>query len=43
MEEKALAELKVQVDNFPDKAGFITVHSQNTLDRANDFLKTIIS
>ena len=41
MEEKALAELKVQVDNFPDKAGFITVHSQNTLDRANDFLKTI--
>lgn len=42
MEEKALEQLKVQVSNFPDRAGFITVHSQNTLDRANDFLKEII-
>jgi len=41
MEEKALEELRVQVSNFPDRAGFITVHSQNTLDRANDFLKDI--
>jgi len=41
MEEKALEELKVQVNNFPEKAGYMTVHSQNTLDRANDFLKDI--
>ena len=42
MEEKALEDLRVQVIKFPDRAGFITVHSQNTLDRANDFLKDII-
>jgi len=38
MEEK---ELKTQALALPEKAGFITVHSQTTLDRANEFLKTV--
>ena len=42
MEETALERLRVQVSNFPDRASFITIHSQLTLDRANDFLKDIM-
>jgi len=38
MQEK---ELKTQALALPEKAGFITVHSQTTLDRANEFLKTV--
>jgi len=38
MQEK---ELKTQALVLPEKAGFITVHSQTTLDRANEFLKTV--
>lgn len=36
-----LKDLEIRVSSFPDRASFIAVHSQATLDRANDFLKTI--
>jgi len=41
MEEKALQQLRTQSSHFPERAGFIVVNSQNTLNRANDFLKDI--
>jgi len=40
-EETQLAELRTQSSHFPERAGFIVVNSQNTLNRANDFLKDI--
>jgi len=36
-----LKDLEDRVSSFPDRATFISVHSQATLDRANEFLKTI--
>jgi len=41
MQETQLAELRTQSSHFPERAGFIVVNSQNTLNRANDFLKDI--
>ena len=41
MEEKALQQLRTRSSHFPERAGFIVVNSQNTLIRANDFLKDI--
>ncbi|MBA7629292.1 hypothetical protein ES703_36790 [subsurface metagenome] len=41
MEEIQLRELRTQSSSFPDRATFISVHSQATLDRANEFVKTI--
>jgi len=40
-EETQLKELRTQSSHFPERAGFIVVNSQNTLNRANDFLKDI--
>lgn len=36
-----LKDLETRASSFPERANFITVHSQATLDRANEFLKTI--
>ena len=41
MEQTQLKELRTQSSSFPDRATFISVHSQATLDRANGFVKTI--
>lgn len=41
MQETQLKELRTQSSHFPERAGFIVVNSQNTLNRANDFLKDI--
>ena len=41
MEQTQLKELRTQSSHFPERAGFIVVNSQNTLTRANDFLKDI--
>lgn len=42
MEEiQKLKDLETRVSSFPDRATFISVHSQATLDRANEFVKTI--
>ncbi|MBA7534737.1 hypothetical protein ES705_26986 [subsurface metagenome] len=40
-EDSKLKDLEVKVSNFPDRATFISVHSQATLTRANEFLKTV--
>lgn len=40
-EDSKLKDLEAKVSNFPDRATFISVHSQATLDRANEFLHTI--
>lgn len=40
-DQKQLRDLESQVTSLPAKAEFITVHSQPTLDRANEFLNNI--
>jgi len=40
-ETQQLKDLETRVSSFPDRATFISVHSQATLDRANEFLKTV--
>jgi len=40
-ETQQLKELEIRASSFPARATFITVHSQATLDRANEFLKGI--
>ena len=37
-----LKDLEIKISSYPDRATFISVHSQATLDRANEFLKDII-
>ncbi len=41
MEEAQVKELEITAASFPARATFITVHSQATLDRANEFLKGV--
>jgi len=41
MEESQVKELEITAASFPARATFITVHSQATLDRANEFLKGV--
>ncbi len=42
MEETQIKQLETTAASFPARATFISVHSQATLDRANEFLKEII-
>jgi len=41
MEEVQIKELEIRAASFPDRASFIIVNSQATLDRANEFIKVI--
>lgn len=41
MEESQVKELEITAASFPARATFITVHSQATLERANEFLKGV--
>jgi len=41
MEEAQIKELEIRAASFPDRATFIIVNSQATLDMANEFLKTV--